>query len=49
LSEVLFYSASNSLDYRKKFCVNNDDHGYFPAARDGKEGFDITTIILTII
>lgn len=29
------------LEERKKFCVNNDDHGYFPASKDGKEGFDV--------
>ena len=29
------------MEYREKFCVANDDHGYFPAGRDGKEGFDV--------
>ena len=29
------------LSFRESFCVDNDDHGYFPASRDGKEGMDI--------
>ena len=32
---------SKPLSFRESFCVDNDDHGYFPAARDGKEGMDV--------
>ena len=28
-------------EYRNQFIVSNDDYGYFPASRDGKEGYDI--------
>jgi len=35
----LFFNTDQ--DYRNQFIVDNEDYGYFPAARDGKEGLDI--------
>jgi len=35
----LFFQTDQS--YRNQFIVNNEDYGYFPASRDGKEGLDI--------
>ncbi|CBY34201.1 unnamed protein product [Oikopleura dioica] len=41
LTESMTDFMKLSLEERKKFCVNDDDHGYFPASKDGKEGFDV--------